>query len=98
MKWWDFNKISTKIFTIKIFTIHENFGYVVITSEAKLDNLKLIVAEYNADNSLSDCKIETVTAEPNVEHHVSVSPMGKYKLMLWSSMDTMRPIWMYESV
>ena len=69
---------------------------VVITSEAKLDNLKLIVAEYNDDNSLSDCKIETVTAEPNVEHHVSVSPTGKYKLMLWSSMDTMRPIWMYE--
>ncbi len=83
-------------------TIHADFaavnvsyenGDVVITSEAKLDNLKLIIAEYNDDNSLVDCKIETVTAEPNVEHHVSVSPTGKYKLMLWSSMDTMRPVW-----
>ena len=71
---------------------YEN-GDVVISSEAALDNLKLIIAEYNDDNSLSDCKIETVTAEPNVEHHVSVSPTGKYKLMLWSSMDTMRPVW-----
>ena len=66
---------------------------MVITSKATLNNLKLIVAEYNDDNSLSDCKIETVTAEPNVEHHVLVSPTGKYKLMLWSSMDTMRPVW-----
>ena len=71
---------------------YEN-GDVVISSEAALNNLKLIVAEYNADNSLSDCEIETVTAEPNVEHHVSVSTTGKYKLMLWSSMDTMRPVW-----
>ena len=88
-------------------TIHADFaavnvsyenGDVVISSEAALNNLKLIVAEYNDDNSLSDCKIETVTAEPNVEHHVSVSPTGKYKLMLWSSMDTMRPVWMSASV
>ena len=40
---------------------YEN-GDVVITSESALNNLKLIVAEYNDDNSLVDCKIETVTA------------------------------------
>ena len=48
---------------------------------------------YNDDNSLSDCEVKTVTAEPDAEHHVPVSPTGKYKIMLWSGLDTMRPIW-----
>ena len=71
---------------------YEN-GDVVISSEAALNNLKLIIAEYNDDNSLSDCEVKTVTAEPDAEHHVPVSPTGKYKIMLWSGLDTMRPIW-----
>ena len=86
-------------------TIHAEFaavnvsygnGDVVISSEAALNNLTLIIAEYNSDNSLSNCEVRTITAEPNAEQHVSVSPTGKYKIMLWSGFDIMRPIWMYQ--
>ena len=88
-------------------TIHADFaavnvsyenGDVVISSEAALNNLKLIVAEYNDDNSLANCEIKNVTAEAGVEYHASASPAGKYKIMLWSSFDTMRPMWMSASV
>ncbi len=85
-------------------TIHADFaavnvsyenGDIVISSEAALNNLKLIIATYD-NGVMTDCKIKTITTSVGEEYHESVSSAANQKIMLWSGLDNMRPIWMYE--
>ena len=86
-------------------TIHADFaavnvsyenGEVAIFSEAALNNLKLIIADYDSNGAMTDCKIKTVTTSAGEEYRESVSSAANQKIMLWNNLENMRPIWIYE--
>lgn len=64
-----------------------------ISSEAALNNLKLIIATYNTNCSLYSCNIMDVSSEAGAEYQKIITVDDNTKIMLWDELDNMRPIW-----
>ena len=66
---------------------------ISISSNAELKNLKLIVAEYDDNNVLTNCNVKTVSANAGKAYTDTIKSKPNMKIMLWNSFDNMRPIW-----
>lgn len=66
---------------------------ISISSDAELKGLKLIVAEYDSNNKLTDCNIKNISAAIDETYTGTITSKPNMKIMLWSSFDNMRPIW-----
>ncbi len=76
----------------KVDVTYEN-GVISISSEAALNDLKLIVAVYNDDGVLTDCEIKNVSAAPGEVYTESIAENANAKLMLWNDFNSIYPIW-----
>ena len=76
----------------KINVVYEN-NIITISSEAALKNLKLIIAAYDEEGKLTNCEIKTVTTNTGENYQDTIPEADNIKLMLWSGLDSMRPIW-----
>ena len=66
---------------------------ISISSNAELKNLKLIVAEYDDNNVLTNCNVKTVSANAGKAYTDTIKSKPNMKIMIWNSFDNMRPIW-----
>ena len=66
---------------------------ISISSNAELKNLKLIVAEYDDNNVLTNCSVKTVSANAGKAYTDTIKSKPNMKIMIWNSFDNMRPIW-----
>ena len=66
---------------------------ISISSNAELKNLKLIVAEYDDNNVLTNCNVKTVSENAGKAYTDTIKSKPNMKIMLWNSFDNMRPIW-----
>ena len=66
---------------------------ISISSNAELKNLKLIVAEYDDNNVLTNCNVKTVSANAGKAYTDTIKSKPNMKIMLWNSFGNMRPIW-----
>ena len=66
---------------------------ISISSNAELKNLKLIVAEYDDNNVLTNCNVKIVSANAGKAYTDTIKSKSNMKIMLWNSFDNMRPIW-----
>ena len=66
---------------------------ISISSNAELKNLKLIVAEYDDNNVLTNCSVKTISANAGKAYTDTIKSKPNMKIMLWNSFDNMRPIW-----
>lgn len=66
---------------------------ISISSNAELKNLKLIVAEYDDNNVLTNCNVKTVSANAGKAYTDTIKSKPNMKIMLWNRFDNMRPIW-----
>ena len=66
---------------------------ISISSNAELKNLKLIVAEYDDNNVLTNCNVKIVSANAGKAYTDTIKSKPNMKIMLWNSFGNMRPIW-----
>ena len=66
---------------------------ISISSNAELKNLKLIVAEYDDNNVLTNCNVKTVSANAGKAYTDTIKSKPNMKIMIWNSFDNMRPMW-----